>query len=75
MRLFRRRTNRICVVFKKYGLVPVAEKLDDTPIFVGEPPQRIGDFSIVDVEGHRRIVVLSVAENGRLYLLDQGDAK
>ena len=74
-RVFRRKANRLFVFFAGYGLVPVAESLDDKPKFISAAPKRIGDDAIIYVEGQCRCVRLLAGVFGyttRLFLVDMG---
>lgn len=74
--VFRRSANRFCAYFDGYGLVPVADSKDDTPVFLTSPPQKVGDDAVVLVEGMRRKVRLLAASkrlgNQSLFLVDMG---
>lgn len=73
-RVFRVRKNRMCVFVKGYGAVPSADAGDDKPIFETRPPQRVGDYAIVYVEGQRRMVQLLKDTSGGGWLVDMGRA-
>ena len=75
--LFRQRRNRICVNFAGFGLVPLADELDDVPVFETAPPNQIGDDAIIYVEGQRRHVRFlrsSKMVRNSTYLVDFGKA-
>lgn len=75
--LFKRKANRLGVLFAGLGIVPVAcSVLDDKPRFITRKPRRIGDDAFVMVEGQARRVRLlkSNGSHGRRFLVDMGKA-
>lgn len=75
--VFRIRKNRLSVMIKGVGFVPVATSSDDVPVFKAPKPKQIGDESIVYVEGQHRKVKLLPSEGmvkDSLFLVDMGVA-
>ncbi len=73
-RVFHRPANRLCVWIPGHGFVPVAEGKDDKPELLSEPPRRIGDDALIEVEGQLRLVRLLATGGGSTYLVDMGAA-
>lgn len=74
MSVFRIRKNRFVVWIHGIGPVPAADSNDDAPKYEATPPRRIGDDSVIRVEGQRRMVRLLEDRGGELWLVDRGPA-
>jgi hypothetical protein len=67
--------NRFCINFAGYGPVPIETRTDHAPLFVSDPPRKIGDEAIVLVKGHKRRVMLLRSKGhmrNSLWLVDMG---